>query len=207
MTIDPNRLTVINKALYRAGCLPLDSAASLHPSGAAVTELFDLVLKNMLSYPWHFAKRTKKLGRLVAAPTLHWKYAFDLPSDRIGPPIAAFDAADCRQPFWGFELVGAELHSDAADVWVRDAFVPAPGLWPGYFDDCFTLGLAAEYASAIREDWNLRTNLLRELYGPPDHHGQGGRFQLAKTTDSQAEPGQQPAAGYDPFTALFRSGG
>ncbi len=202
-----NRITVINQALFRAGCLPLNEGVTVHPSGAAVTALFDLVLKKLLAYPWHFAKRITKLGREVAAPDIHWTYAFNLPGDRIGPPLAVYNNSEMKTAFWAFELLAHQLVCDEEEIWIRDSFVPAPGLWPGYFDDIFTLALAAEYASSIREDWGLRDRLLAECFGPKEYFGQSGRYQDAKTQDAIAEPGQPMSNGYDPLTTLMRSGG
>lgn len=206
-SIPVTRAAVINDALVRAGCLPLTAGESQHPSGPAVLLLHQLVLDSLASsYPWTFFRSTKKLERETAAPAIHWDYAYGLPADRQGMPFAIFDSADCRVPFTGFEYNDNLLLTDAQTIYCHYRKIVEPGIWPGYFRDLFTLNLAAEYALAIREDGALRAALLREAFGPPEFHGQGGRYAYATHADSTAVPSEQAGNGYDPFSSAYRSG-
>lgn len=202
------RAGTISKALVRAGCLPLQAGETQHPSGPAVLLLYDVVLESLASaYPWHHFNTVAKLQRQSASPALQWKYQFNLPVDRQGPPRAVYDAPECRFPFFGYELRDNMLLSDAPQIYVRYRRLVEPGLWPGYFTDLFTLNLGAEYALAIREDERLRATLLRECFGPPEFHGQGGRYAYATTADSQATPAEQAGNGQDILGSAYRSGG
>lgn len=206
-SIPVTRAAVINDALVRAGCLTLADGETRHPSGPAVLLLHSLVLESLASsYPWTFFRSMKKLTRETAAPEIHWDYAYGLPADRQGYPFAIFDSADCRTPFMGFEYSDNLLLTDAETIYCHYRKIVEPGIWPGYFRDLYTLNLAAEYALAVREDGQLRTTLLRECFGPPEFHGQGGRFANATHADSSAVPSQQAGNGYDPFSSLYRSG-
>ena len=201
------RVGSINRALARAGCLTLNGTETEHPSGPAILLLYDTVLETLAAYPWQHFRSFAKLARTDAPADYQWSYAFTLPADRVGLPVAIYDRADCRSPFMVFQYLDNLLMSDAAEIWCRYPRLVEPGLWPGYFMDLFTLNLAAEYALAIREDERLRATLLRECFGPPELHGEGGRFAHATGMDSQAQPSEQAGNGYDPFTSLYRSGG
>lgn len=198
----------INRALARAGCLTLTAGETRHPSGPAVLLLYDTVLESLASaYPWQHFKAFGKLTRETAAPAYRWSSAFALPADRQSMPFAVYDRAECRAPFMVFEYRDNFLLTDAEQIWVQYPRLVEPGLWPGYFMDLFTLNLAAEYAMAVREDERLRTTLLRDCFGPPEFHGQGGRFAFATSADSQKTASPQAGNGYDPLTSLYRSGG
>jgi hypothetical protein len=201
------RVGSINRALVRAGCLTLTGSETSHPSGPAILLLYDLVLTSLAGYPWQHFKTYGKLQRSDADADAQWTYKFTPPSDRLDLPFAYFDRSDCKYPFMVFEHRDNFILTDAAQLWCRYARLVEPGLWPGYFMDLFTLNLAAEYALAIREDENMRKSLLRECFGPPEFHGQGGRYAYATSLDSQKATAEQAGNGSDPFTSLYRSGG
>lgn len=202
------RAGTISKALVRAGCLPLQAGETQHPSGPAVLLLYDVVLESLASsYPWQHFRTAAKLQRQSAPPALQWKHQFALPVDAMGPPASVHERPDCRAPFFGYELRDNLLLADVDAIYVRYRRLVEPGLWPGYFTDLFTLNLAAEYAQAIREDERLRATLLRECFGPPEFHGQGGRYAYATTADSQATPAEQAGNGFDVLGSVYRSGG
>lgn len=199
------RVQSINRALVRAGCLTLTGPETAHPSGPAIVMLFDLVLESLAAaYPWQHFKGFAKLNRDMIAERAPWTAAFVLPADRMGPPTATYASADARYPVSAYELRPGHLFTDETQIFVRYRRIVEPGLWPGYFTDLFTLNLAAEYALAIREDERLRASLLRECFGPPEAHGQGGRFAYAANADAQAEPAPQIGQGFDPLTAAYR---
>jgi hypothetical protein len=206
-TFPATRVGSINRALVRAGCLTLSGAETQHPSGPAILLLYDTVLTSLAGYPWQHFKTFAKLSGTAAPAGVQWSRQFTLPADRQDMPFAYFDRADCKVPFMVFEPRDNQIFTDAAELWCRYSRIVEPGLWPGYFMDLFTLNLAAEYALAIREDERLRTMLLRECFGPPEMHGQGGRYAYATSIDSQKQPSPQAGNGSDPFTSAFRSGG
>jgi hypothetical protein len=200
------RVSTINKALVRAGCLTLTAGETGHPSGPAILLLFDTVLESLAGYPWKHFMTVKKLARETTPAEEPWKYRFGLPADRTSMPFAYFDSAQCASPFMAYELRDNMAYTDAEQLWASYPRIVEPGLWPGYFTDLFTLNLAAEYALAIREDGDLRRSLLIECFGPPELHGQGGRYAYATSLDSQKEPGGQAGDGHDPLTSAYRSG-
>jgi hypothetical protein len=200
------RVGSINRALARAGCLTLTAGETDHPSGPAILLLYNTVLESLASsYPWQHFRTFGKLTRLPSSD-LAWDYRFSLPADKQALPYAVFDRSDCLTPFTVYEYRDNLLYTDASAIWVKYPRLVEPGLWPGYFMDLLTLNLAAEYALAIREDGQLRGALLVECFGPPEYHGQGGKFAFATAVDSQKTAGEQAGNGHDPFTSAYTSG-
>ena len=198
-----NRVTIINRALSRIGCLAVQSEAEPGPAGVGVLHTYDSVLEDLLSkYPWHFAKRFAGLTRLAKTPPKGWRSAFMLPPDRLDPPRAYYEGASEDRPTSRFELALDEVYADSDTLFAEYRFRADPRYWPGYFRELVVLALAAEYALEIREEVTLRDRLRRDCYGPPEYQGEGGQFAVAAALDAQSQPGDQPAGGFDPLTSI-----
>jgi hypothetical protein len=195
------RIDIINRALALIGEEPLQSETA--PGADTHLALYDSILEDVLSKnPWLFARFFGALARLTEAPPARWKYAYQLPSDLLGPPMAVYDSKDTsrRPPLQLFELVeGRQLWADAAEVWIRGVRKPSPLYWPGYFRELVRLALAAELALAVREDGVLRTRLRAEAYGDASVPGSGGQFAVAAGLDSQGSPSVIIAEGRNPL--------
>jgi hypothetical protein len=196
-------VTIINRALARIGCLPVQSIAAPGPAGVSVVATYDAVLEDLLSkYPWHFTKRFAALSRLTKTPP-GWTYAFMLPPNRLALPRGYYDGPDISgRPLLSYQLATNEVFANASQVYAEFQVKPPVAHWPGYFRELVTLALGAEYALEIREDGQLRNFLRRDAYGPPDFQGEGGQFKVAADLDAQAQPSQQPAGGANPLTDL-----
>lgn len=196
-----NRITIINRALARIGCLAIQSEAAPGPAGVEVLATYDAVLEDLLSkYPWHFTKRFEALSKETAQPPLGWKSQFILPPDRLALPRAYFDSATSTQPLQRFQVAEARVYTMTGVLFAEIQIKPEPSAWPGYFRELQTLCCAAEYALEVREDPSLRNQLRRDAYGPPEYQGEGGQFKVAADLDAQAMPSPQPAAGRNPLT-------
>ncbi len=203
-----NQVAIVNRALAGIGCTQIQSFASPGPAGSGPQKTFERVLDDLVSkYPWHFAHGFGELTRLTGAPVAGWKYAFQLPSDRIGPPRALYDSqAETARPLTRFQMSEGTVLASVERIWAFYPRLPDPSLWPGYFQELVILCCQAEYALAIREDPALRDRLRRDAYGPPEYQGQGGQFAVAALLDAQSNPSQQVADGYNPLTSFRTSG-
>lgn len=201
-----DRVTLINRALARIGCLPIQSIADPGPAGSGVLDTYEAVLEDLLSkYPWHFAKKFAALSRETATPPLGWTYAFVLPPDRLALPRAYYDSAASDRPLTRFEVAGNRVYAMAEALFAEYQFRPEPNDMPAYFRELDLLALSAEYALEIREDTQLRQVLRRDAYGPPEMQGEGGQFKVAADLDAQANPSRQIEGGANPLTDI-RSG-
>jgi len=196
-----DRVTLINRALARIGCLPIQSIGDPGPAGTGVLDTYEAVLEDLLSkYPWHFAKKFVALSRQTETPPLGWSSSFLLPPDRLALPRAYFDDASSDRPLTRFEVAGNRVYTATSTLFAEYQFRPEPNDMPAYFRELDTLALAAEYALEIREDTQLRQVLRRDAYGPPEMQGEGGQFKVAADLDAQANPSRQVAGGANPLT-------
>lgn len=148
----PGRVDIVNMALTRLGERQI---AALTED----TELADLCEVNYLpvldellcSHDWSFASRKATLARLAAAPANEWSYAYQLPADRIGPPLRLFDSAGTGiDPISDYETVGGDqIHTDAEAVVAEYPFRPDESMFPGYFVSAFADKLAEVLAMPI----------------------------------------------------------
>lgn len=198
-----DRVTLINRALSRIGCLPIQSEAEPGPAGTGVVFTFDAVLDDLLSkYPWHFTKQFAALSRLTGTPPLGWTSAFLLPPDRLALPRAYFESATDDRPLTRFQLAVNEVYTLTEICFAEFQIRPQPAYMPAYFRELLVLATAAEYALEIREDVQLRQVLRRDAYGPPDMQGEGGQFKVAADLDAQAGASLQIAGGGNPLTDM-----
>lgn len=194
-------VTIINRALSRIGCLPVQSIAAPGPAGTGVVATYDSVLEDLLSkYPWHFTRRFAALSRLTAEPP-GWSSAFMLPPQRLALPRAYYAGPDISaRPLLSYEIATDQIYANEAQVYAEYQIKPPPKDWPGHFRELTVLALAAEYALEVREDEVLRERLRRDAYGPPDMQGDGGQFKVSADLDAQARPSPQPSGGANPLT-------
>lgn len=193
-----DRLELINRALVRIGEEPIANESV--PGADTHIAIYESVTRDLLSrYPWSFAKTTRRLARLTAAPEQHWQYQFQLPTDMIGAPRAVYASADCRQPTTSFALAGTKLLSDWPDIWLLYGAMADPVYWPGYFAELDTLAVMAEFAGSICEDFVKRERLRDNVYGSEQMMGEGGLLGQAKGLDSQAQPSAVIAEGRNPL--------
>lgn len=202
-----DRVTLINRALSRIGCLPIQSDAAPGPAGTGLLHTYDAVLEDLTGkYPWHFTKGFAALSRLTETPPNGWSSAFLLPADRLALPRGYYESATDSRPTTRVQVAGGKVFSASSVLFAEYQKLPTPADMPAPFRELLTLALAAEYALEIREDQNLRTRLRREVYGDEFGQGDGGQFAVCATLDAQANPSPQPAAGANPLTDFRQSG-
>ncbi len=197
-----DKIGVINRALSRIGCLPIQSEAAPGPAGPGVIHTYDAVLDDLLSkYPWHFTKRFSALSR-VAATSSGWRWGYTLPPGRLALPRGYYETSAADRPLTRFQIAETTVMTDTDTLYAEWQVRPDPAQWPGHFTELVTLALAAEYALEIREDQALRERLRRDVYGPPDFQGEGGQFKVSSDLDAQSAPSPQPAGGANPLTDI-----
>ena len=197
-----SRIELLNRALMRIGAQPLiDELDPVAPPHIAV---YDSVLSRLAAYPWSFMKTSRRLVRRDAAPDpahfpAHWKYAFDLPPDHLGALRAVYDSETLRRPFLGFEVQGAVLLTDAAQIWVVVMVTSQTQRWPGDFSELLMTAVMAELALSIREDRPLHDRLYAKAFGSPGQNGMGGLLAAALENDAQGVPDEAIGDGSSPL--------
>lgn len=191
------RLELINDALMRIGQYPLASETAF--GADKIIRIYTTVAGNLLTHPWTFIKKTRKLVRKSQCPVEHYAYAFEMPPDRHGAPRAFWVDASASRKTTDYQLSGNEVYSNAPEMWGEFMITGDGQAWPGDFKDLFTKALMAEFALSEREDRPLRNELLQECFGTPSEGAMGGLLGKCLTADNQAEPSDIVGGGEDPL--------
>lgn len=199
-------LDIINAACARIGEDPLQ--ASDDEGGQAAMLLYEEVVGfNLGVYSFSFSRTLRQLAKVTdAVPLSGWKFVFDLPPERNGPPIyVTDDVTDPDRRYSRYSLVDATVHSDADPLFAMIKFSPVPHLWSATFKTCTITALGARLAFALASDRATMETMLSEAYGPPSENGRGGQMRAAINEDAQATPPRKPDWKNNPFERAWRS--
>ena len=183
---------ICSRSLIRLGAKPIDSFADGTDKAQACKLIYTSVLEAELSiYPWRFAMKKVQLARHTDTPTNEWKYAYQLPSDRIGGIFALFDSGQTgAHPRRSFEVFGDKVFADYEEVYVDYPFKPTEPEFPAYFVEFLVLAIAANLAVPITDQANLEDQFRTRAYGLPSENGGGGAIARARNADSRQQPPQ-----------------
>lgn len=208
MTID--KATIINQALTDIGAGPMFSIDDGTDQAEAIASVWPVVVDRVFGLAdWSFARKTYKLSRLAETPNNGWRYAFELPTNRIGNPLKIMDrAGSSPRPLRDFSIEEGKLFCDCDTAWALVKVAVDPDYWPGEFRSAFVLALGAYLALPIWQDENLQDKKLQEAFGTPSQGGTGGWFGRLIAQDKASQPLAEPIADDEPVTnARFSSGG
>lgn len=185
-------IEICSRALIRLGAKPIDSFEDGTDKALACDLIYSSVLESELSiYPWRFAMKKVQLARHTDTPTNEWKYAYQLPTDRIGGIFALFDSSQTgAAPKKAFEVFGDKVFCDYETVYVDYPYKPAESEFPAYFTEFLVLAIAANLAVPITDQANLEDQMRTRAYGLPSDNGGGGQLARARNADSRQQPPQ-----------------
>ena len=197
------RIDIINRASSRIG-LPALQSEDAEGSDVYLRVYDDMLLMLTASKSWSFSKITRQLGRLSDPPEGgFYDYAYQLPSDRIGQPLAVYDERGGR-PFHEFEYSDDDLLTNAEAIWVKYQFAPGSLAWSPLFRECLIRLVAAELAAAISEDFDRRDQLNGEVWGNEAIPGVLGLVAKAAHKDASSQSSRVLMPGGGPFVSARR---
>lgn len=202
-------LDIVNAACARIGAEPLQDLDEETLGGQAASLIYEeLVSFNFGVHPFSFARKIVQLAKVTnAVPLSGWTLVFDLPPERVGPPIyLSDDITDPDRRFTRYTLVEATVHSDAEPLFACIKFMPAPHLWSPTFRSVTITALASRLAYSLASDRQTMDELHREAYGSPVENCRGGQMRAAITEDSLATPPRKPDWKNNPLERAWRSG-
>ncbi|MEW6256832.1 MAG: hypothetical protein AB1592_12830 [Pseudomonadota bacterium] len=203
-------VTLANEACAMAGANPVQNLDAETSTAASVKLAYDRTQGFMLGvHPFTWAKSTRQLSRRAGAqPFTGFLYVFDLPADRIGPPIRVTDdASDPLRSFTSYLLETDTVHASAEPLYAQILYLPPPRLWSAPFRQCFVTALAASLALSLKRNRTLAQDLTIQAFGTPQERNRGGQMAVAIAADSYATPAlDNPAVTHDPLTSAWRGG-
>jgi hypothetical protein len=204
-----NDLAIANMALTtELGEAPLQTFDDATHAGTAVKQTYARVINALLAnYPWSFAKTLAPLTLLATTPQSDgrlingWRYAYQLPADRLGAPLRAIVDPRCPDdPLKLYAIANDRLFADRAPLWVQYQARVDPSSWPAYFVDAAVACLAANLVMPISGNSGLLESKERKAWGTPEENGRGGALGAAIRSDARGNPSPSLLA-RDPLTS------
>jgi hypothetical protein len=184
---------ICSRALNRLGSKGIQSFTEGTDLAISCSTTYPSVLEAELSvYPWRFAMKKAQLSRHADTPANEWKYAYQLPTDRIGPPFALFNSTSSGAiPKHRFEIFSDKIFTNEETVVIDYPFKPTESAFPAYFVEFMVLAMASFLAIPVT-DKTTTADFYRGLaYGTPSENGNGGQLARARRADSAQQPPQR----------------
>lgn len=194
-------IDIVNRALARVGIEPIGSFADEF-NGSKASLVYDGTVGFCIGLgTFSFAQEMRALPRIAdETSSFGLKYVFQLPSDRLGPPLRiSNDPTRLHPEFSRYVLSASQVHADETALYALIKFTPAPDNWPATFAEAVSLALAGEFAYALADDDKTRQQYRVDAFGFPQDDYRGGALGAAIREDARATPPRRLPFGTSPF--------
>lgn len=178
-------ITICSDALLMLGAKAISSFNDGTDESSVCDRLYpDIRDSTLMMYPWSFSFKKIQLARLVTAPGSVWRYAYQLPGDRLGNPRAVYDtAAVGGVPRKEWEIQGDQLLTNLESVFIDYQYSVGEFAMPQYFVQLLKYQVAWHIAEPITEQNDKAGFWRRMALGEPSENGRGGYFRQATQID------------------------
>jgi hypothetical protein len=183
-------ITICSDALLLIGAKAITSFNDGTDESSVCDRLYpDIRDSTLVMYPWSFNTKKIQLAQLLTAPTSVWRYAYQLPGDRLAGPRAVYDTASPGAPVQkDWEIQGDQLLTNLEAVYIDYQYSVGEFAWPQYFTQLMKYMVAWHIAEPITEQQDKSLRWERKAVGDPSENGRGGYFRTAMNIDAQGQP-------------------
>jgi hypothetical protein len=183
-------VSICSDALILLGAKAISSFNDGTDEANACDRLYpDIRDSTLVMYPWKFSMKKTQLARLITSPNSAWRYAFQLPGDRLAYPRAVRQSALPNSPIEkDWEIQGDQLLTNIDTVFIDYQYSAGEFAWPQYFVQLMKYMLAWHLAEPITEQGEKTARWRQIAVGDPAENGRGGYFRQAAQIDGANNP-------------------
>lgn len=183
-------VSICSDALILLGAKAISSFNDGTDESSVCDRLYPDIRDSLLAmYPWSFATKKIGLAQLLDQPGSVWRYAYQLPGDRLALPRAVYATnAIGEHPRNDYEIQGDSLLTNLTAVYIDYQYQVAEYAMPQYFVQLLKYMVAWHIAEAITEQQDKAVKWQRTAVGDPVENGRGGFFRTATNIDAQGQP-------------------
>jgi len=180
-------ITICSDALIMLGAKAITSFNDGTDESSTCDRLYpDIRDSTLVMYPWTFNTKKIQLAQLLTPPGSVWKYAYQLPGDKLANPRAVFDtAAVGASPRKDWEIQGDQLLTNLPAVFIDYQYSVGEFAMPQYFVQLMKYMMAWHLAGPITEQDTKAQYWQAVATGSPGENGRGGYMRTAMNIDGQ----------------------
>jgi hypothetical protein len=190
MASGDSALTVCSDALVLIGAEPISSFSEGTDAANTCDRIYpDIRDQALQSYPWAFSFRKSVCARLVTTPVNEFKYEYQLPGDKLGPPRKVFNTESYNaHPIQSYRILGNKLMTNEETIYVDYQYSVPEYEMPVYFIQLLKYLMAWHLCIPITDQSEKAVHWERIAVGSQGENNRGGYFRTAMNIDGQGQP-------------------
>jgi hypothetical protein len=190
MAAGDTAIKICSAALQMLGAKAISSFTEGTDAANIADSLYqDVKKQTLLIYPWSFVYKKTQLSRLITTPTTEYKYEYQLPGDRIGPPRMVMTSSSPGSPtIRNYRIFQDKLLTDEETIYIDYPYDVQEYEMPVYFVQLMKYMMSWHLAMPITDQTEKAQYWQGVAVGTPADNGRGGYTRVATTMDGQGQP-------------------